>query len=73
MLEKRNAILNFPVFVIFTCEAQFTRDGMVSFHNQHVWAEEHPRALVISERLLVNILAGVVGDRTSWTSEQVYR
>ncbi|KAJ4432089.1 hypothetical protein ANN_20703 [Periplaneta americana] len=29
---------NFPALVLFTDEAQFTRDGITNFHNQHVWA-----------------------------------
>ncbi|KAJ4451322.1 hypothetical protein ANN_02784 [Periplaneta americana] len=29
---------NSPALVLFTDEAQFTRDGITNFHNQHVWA-----------------------------------
>jgi hypothetical protein len=29
---------NFSAFVTFTCEAQFTRDGIQNFHNLHLWA-----------------------------------
>ncbi|KAJ4435786.1 hypothetical protein ANN_18405 [Periplaneta americana] len=32
---------NFPALVLFTDEAQFTRDGITNFHNQHVWAYEN--------------------------------
>ncbi|KAJ4442110.1 hypothetical protein ANN_11976 [Periplaneta americana] len=39
---------NFPALVLFTDEAQFTRDGITNFHNQHVWAIENPRATVPS-------------------------
>ncbi|KAJ4426611.1 hypothetical protein ANN_26409 [Periplaneta americana] len=39
---------NFPALVLFTDEAQFTRDGITNFHNQHVWAYENPRATVPS-------------------------
>ncbi|KAJ4436202.1 hypothetical protein ANN_18832 [Periplaneta americana] len=35
---------NFPALVLFTDEAQFTRDGITNFHNQH----ENPRATVPS-------------------------
>ncbi|KAJ4447862.1 hypothetical protein ANN_09871 [Periplaneta americana] len=28
---------NIPALVLFTDEAQFTRDGITNFHNQHVW------------------------------------
>ncbi|KAJ4428570.1 hypothetical protein ANN_24614 [Periplaneta americana] len=37
-----------PALVLFTDEAQFTRDGITNFHNQHVWAYENPRATVPS-------------------------
>ncbi|KAJ4447900.1 hypothetical protein ANN_09909 [Periplaneta americana] len=37
---------NFPALVLFTDEAQFTRDGITNFHNQHVF--ENPRATVPS-------------------------
>ncbi|KAJ4451198.1 hypothetical protein ANN_02658 [Periplaneta americana] len=33
---------NFPALVLFTDEAQFTRDGITNFHNQHVWVYENP-------------------------------
>ncbi|KAJ4448333.1 hypothetical protein ANN_10348 [Periplaneta americana] len=39
---------NFPALVLFTDLAQFTRDGITNFHNQHVWAYENPRATVPS-------------------------
>ncbi|KAJ4448402.1 hypothetical protein ANN_10418 [Periplaneta americana] len=35
---------NFPALVLYKDEAQFTRDGITNFHNQHVWAYENPRA-----------------------------
>ncbi|KAJ4442036.1 hypothetical protein ANN_11900 [Periplaneta americana] len=37
---------NFRALVLFTDEAQFTRDGITNFHNHHVWAYENPRATV---------------------------
>ncbi|KAJ4444320.1 hypothetical protein ANN_06112 [Periplaneta americana] len=47
-------------------EAQFTRDGITNFHNQHVWAYENPRATVPSHhqvRFSLNMWAGIIGDR----------
>ncbi|KAJ4425631.1 hypothetical protein ANN_27827 [Periplaneta americana] len=38
----------FPALVLFTDEAQFTRDGITNFHSQHVWAYENPPATVPS-------------------------
>ncbi|KAJ4436248.1 hypothetical protein ANN_18879 [Periplaneta americana] len=57
---------NFPALVLFTDEAQFTRDGVTNFHYQHVWAYENPRATVPSHhqvRFSLNMWAGIIGDR----------
>ncbi|KAJ4438679.1 hypothetical protein ANN_14626 [Periplaneta americana] len=57
---------NFPALVLFTDEAQFTRDGITNFHNQHVWAYENPRATLLSHhqvRFSLNMWAGIIGDR----------
>ncbi|KAJ4436030.1 hypothetical protein ANN_18657 [Periplaneta americana] len=57
---------NFPALVLFTDEAQFTRDGITNFHNQHVWAYENPRATVPSHhqvRFSLKMWAGIIGDR----------
>ncbi|KAJ4437983.1 hypothetical protein ANN_13922 [Periplaneta americana] len=57
---------NFPALVLFTDEAQFTRDGITNFHTQHVWAYENPRATVPSHhqvRISLNMWAGIIGDR----------
>ncbi|KAJ4433205.1 hypothetical protein ANN_15462 [Periplaneta americana] len=57
---------NFPTLVLFTDEAQYTRDGITNFHNQHVWAYENPRATVPSHhqvRFSLNMWAGIIGDR----------
>ncbi|KAJ4446056.1 hypothetical protein ANN_12742 [Periplaneta americana] len=57
---------NFPALVLFTDEAQFTRDGITNFHTQHVWAYENPRATVPSHhqvRFSLNMWASIIGDR----------
>lgn len=57
---------NFSAVVLFTDEAQFTRDGITNFHNQHVWSQENPRATVVSHhqvRFSLNMWAGIIGDR----------
>ncbi|KAJ4426443.1 hypothetical protein ANN_27257 [Periplaneta americana] len=57
---------NFPALVLLTDEAQFTRDGITNFHNQHVWAYENPPATVPSHhqvRFSLNMWAGIIGDR----------
>ncbi|KAJ4440389.1 hypothetical protein ANN_08530 [Periplaneta americana] len=56
---------DYPARVRFY-EAQFTRDGITNFHNQHVWAYENPRATVPSHhqvRFSLNMWAGIIGDR----------
>ncbi|KAJ4444077.1 hypothetical protein ANN_05866 [Periplaneta americana] len=65
-LQQCGVNLNFPALVLFTDEAQFTRDGITNFHNQHVWAYENPRATVPSHhqvRFSLNMWAGIIGDR----------
>jgi hypothetical protein len=32
--------------VLFTDEAAFTRNGIMNFHSNHLWAEENPHAFV---------------------------
>ncbi|KAJ4430376.1 hypothetical protein ANN_22592 [Periplaneta americana] len=57
---------NFPALVLFTEEAQFTRDGITNFHNRHVQAYENPRATVPSHhqvRFSLNMWAVIIGDR----------
>ncbi|KAJ4443770.1 hypothetical protein ANN_05548 [Periplaneta americana] len=59
-----------PKLVLFTDEAQFTRDGITNFHNQHVWAYENPRATVPSHhqvRFSLNMWAvSASGCETRW-------
>lgn len=52
--------------VLFTDEAGFTRDGIINFHNTHVWADENPHAIFESrfqDKFSINVWAGVIGDR----------
>ncbi|KAJ4429896.1 hypothetical protein ANN_22100 [Periplaneta americana] len=60
-LQQCGANPNFPALVLFTDEAQFTRDGITNFHNQHVWSYENPRATLPSHhqvRFSLNMWAG---------------
>ncbi|KAJ4440420.1 hypothetical protein ANN_08561 [Periplaneta americana] len=57
---------NFRALVLFTDEAQFTRDGITNFHNQHVWEYENPRSTVPSHhqvRFSLNMWASIIDDR----------
>lgn len=52
--------------ILFTDEAGFTRNGVVNFHNTHVWADENPHALLESRhqaRFSLNIWMGILGGR----------
>jgi hypothetical protein len=60
-------VLN-PFFVssvLFTDETAFTRNGIINFHNNHVWAKENPHAVVQSrhqQQLSINVWEGIIGD-----------
>lgn len=56
---------NFASAVLFTDEAEFTRDGINNFHNQHLWSIENPHGVVESKnqiRFSLNVWAGIVGN-----------
>ena len=51
--------------ILFTDEAQFTRDGIVNYHNIHVWHIENPHEIRQSnhqQQFSLNVWAGIVGD-----------
>jgi hypothetical protein len=51
--------------VLFTDEAAFTRNGIINFYNNHVWAEENPHAVVQSrhqQQFSINVWTGIIGD-----------
>jgi hypothetical protein len=53
-------------FILFSDEAQFTRDGVYNTHNSHVWAEINPHATVetnFQHRFSVNVCCGVLHDQ----------
>jgi hypothetical protein len=49
--QKRGTNPSFPAFVIFTDEAQFTRDGIQNFHNQHLWEDKNPHSSLASQHI----------------------
>jgi hypothetical protein len=52
----------FPAFVIFTDQAQFTRDGVQNVHSQYPWADGTPVNLPSHhQRLSLIISTGVCG------------
>jgi hypothetical protein len=64
-LQQCGTYPNFLALVIFTDDAQLTRDGIQSFHNQHLWADEYPHVLLPSyhqHQFSINIWDGTCGD-----------
>ena len=64
-LQKCALNNEFPNLVLFTDEAQFTRDGIFNFHNQHNWMEDNPHAIVQSRhqhQFSINVWAGIIGN-----------
>lgn len=51
--------------VLFTDEANFSRDAITNYHNNHIWAEENPHAIVEGrhqEQFSLNVWVGIIGD-----------
>jgi hypothetical protein len=48
LLQKIDDEPNFLSIVLTTNEAEFTRDGVFNSHNTHIWSEENPHQIVIS-------------------------
>lgn len=56
---------HFAASVLFTDEANFSRDAIMNFHNNHLWAQENPHATVetrFQHTFSVNVWAGIIGD-----------
>lgn len=52
--------------ILFTDEAQFTRNGINNSKNTHIWAEENPHAIVetkFQRRFSVNVWCGLINDK----------
>lgn len=64
-LGQINRQQNFPAFVLWSDEANFTRGGLSNIHNDHVWSRHNPHASTVSRfqhRWSVNVWAGIVGE-----------
>jgi hypothetical protein len=44
-----NGFSQFVANILFTDDAEFTRDGIVNFHSTHVWADDNPHTTVTSK------------------------
>jgi hypothetical protein len=65
LLQKSADDRDFPARVLAADEVCFTRNGVVNFHNVHVWAQENPHAVRQSnfqQRFSINIWAGIVDN-----------
>jgi hypothetical protein len=58
----------FPQFIssiLFTDEASFSRNGIMNFHNNHIWADENPHAITetrFQDRFSFNVWIGIIGN-----------
>lgn len=51
--------------ILFTDEANFSRDAIMNFHNNHIWIDENPHAVSESRhqhQFSLNVWVGIVGD-----------
>lgn len=63
--QEVNNNRNFNKTILFTDEAGFRRDGIVNYHNTHVWSDENPHAFVQcrhQEQFSLNVWMGIVGN-----------
>lgn len=66
VLRKVEESPNFAANILFTDEPIFTNNGIINFHNNHVWTDENPHAVVESRhqhRFSLNVWLGILGDR----------
>lgn len=66
MLNHVREVREFSSYILYTDEAQFTREGVFNQHNLHQWREENPHAVRehgFQHRYSVNVWAGILGDR----------
>jgi hypothetical protein len=66
LLQKIDEEPNFLSIVLTTDEAGFTREGVFSTHNTHIWSEENPhqiRERGFQQRFSINVWAGIIGNR----------
>ncbi|XP_026681439.1 uncharacterized protein LOC103512048 [Diaphorina citri] len=65
VLVQIATVLNFVSSILFTDEANFSRDGITNFHNNHIWAMENPHGIVQKNHQQTfswNVWAGIIGD-----------
>jgi hypothetical protein len=53
-------------YILFTDEAQFTRDGVNNCHNEHRWSDENPHTTVernFQHRFSINVWCGMINNQ----------
>ena len=52
------------LYILFTDEATFTRNGITNTRNCHIWAQDNPHATVkkFQTRFSVNVWCGIIND-----------
>jgi hypothetical protein len=66
LFEKCVVNIQFVGNIMFTDEAGFTRDGIVTSHNTHVWVDNNPHTTVTSRhqhRFSINVWVNILGDQ----------
>jgi hypothetical protein len=51
--------------VLFTDEANFSRNAIMNFHNKHLWCDENPHVIIETHfqyQFSLNVWVGIVGD-----------
>ena len=52
--------------ILFTDEANFSRNAIMNFHNNHIWADENPHEIIESRnqhQFSVNVWVGIIADQ----------
>jgi Helix-turn-helix domain (DUF4817) len=63
--ENSLRVPNFSKIILFTDEANFSRNKIMNFHNDHMWAENNPHAIIEGRhqhQFSVNVWAGIIGN-----------
>lgn len=64
-LQKLAEDPHFDAKILFTDEANFSRNAIINFHNNHNWAQENPHAVTAThfqEQFSLNVWIGIIGD-----------
>lgn len=66
LLRRHGEDLEFASNILFTDEANFSRRGVMNYHNYHHWAEENPhitRNARFQQEFSLNVWAGICSNR----------